>query len=88
MAVIYSKWPPNSFHAKALPKFTQIWIFWFENIASGNPDGHLEMMLLLPSREVISSQQTPVPPSSSWHKLDLQGSEASFEFAPRGEVCP
>jgi hypothetical protein len=33
MAIKYTK----IFHSKAPPKFTQIRIFWFENIPSGNP---------------------------------------------------
>jgi hypothetical protein len=39
MAVKYSKWPYNIpiFSFQGPSKFTQIWIFGFENIASGNP---------------------------------------------------
>jgi hypothetical protein len=32
----------NLFHSKAIQKLTEIGIFWFENIPSGNPGGRYE----------------------------------------------
>jgi hypothetical protein len=42
MYTIYFKWPENTytyqlFSFEGPPKVTQIWIFCFENLASGNP---------------------------------------------------
>jgi hypothetical protein len=37
LAVLYSKWPLNTFSNSRPSKIYQNWEFWFENTPSGNP---------------------------------------------------